>query len=397
MRICDVLEISIKNLLRRKTRTILTIIGVMIGTTSITIMMSIGVAMDIILNNELSKMGNMRVITVSPHSFAGQSGKGIYTDINSKKLDDNAVREISNIDGVEAVSPELSVDVKFTSGKNTAYVNLIGVTPSGMELFGYNIKDGRLLKPEDSNSVIFGSNVSSIFQDTNHKDKLRKLKAQLETNILGKVFFISFDDLFVNNNEQIKSKRQKKYHIKVVGVLQESGQNDYSAFININYLRKIIKENSYNIGAYESKKLDVGHQYDRVLVKVRELNNVDRVQKEINLMGFEVYSLIEARKQLKKTLVVVQAFLGAIGAIAILISSLGITNTMYMSIYERNKEIGIIKVLGCHLADIRKMFLAEAGLIGLIGGLTGMVLSYIISTIINMIADKYISLAGAAI
>ncbi|HOQ01118.1 MAG TPA: FtsX-like permease family protein [Acetivibrio clariflavus] len=80
-----------------------------------------------------------------------------------------------------------------------------------------------------------------------------------------------------------------------------------------------------------------------------------------------------------------------------MISSLGITNTMYMSIYERNKEIGIIKVLGCHLADIRKMFLAEAGLIGLIGGLTGMVLSYIISTIINMIADKYISLAGAAI
>lgn len=402
MRIYDVLDISARNLYRRKTRTILTLVGVIIGTTSIAVMMSIGVGMDIAFSSELSKMGSIKVITVSPHVFSDTSTQSRHSNVDIKSLDDNAIGEISNIDGVEAVSPELSVNVKFTSGRNVAHVDLVGVDPSKMELFDYKIKDGRLLKSEDDNAVVFGNKVPNGFSNV-RATRRDKIIPQIEpvVNVLDQKFIMSFEGLFSYDKEQEKRTKQRTYNAYGVGILKESGQNDYLAYININYLKKMLRRNGIEKGlsseSLGSHRVGSDQQYDRVLVKVQKLNNVDRVQKEINLMGFEVYSLVDARNQMKKTLAVVQAVLGAIGAIAILVSSLGITNTMYMSIFERNKEIGVIKVLGCKLVDIRKMFLVEAGLIGLGGGFVGIGLSYIISVVINMIADKYMSMVESSI
>lgn len=393
MRMYDVLDISVRNLRKRKTRTILTIIGVMIGTTSIAVMMSIGVAMDIAFDSELSKMGSVKIITVSPHSFLGQSNEEGRSN-NTKRLDDIIVSEISNIDGVEAVSPELSVDVRVTKGRTFANINLVGVTPSRMELFEYRIKDGRLLKSDDDVAIVFGSKVSDSFRSM--KETKGSKKPKLEIDVLAENFTISLER-FLITNEPKRTGRQRSYSVNCVGILEESRQNDDSAYININYLNKMIKDYSRSDANRRSEKLITGHQYNRVLVMVKELNNVDRIQKEISLMGFMTNSLVETRNQMKKTLTIIQTILGAIGAIAILVSALGITNTMYMSIFERNKEIGVIKVLGCRLADIRKMFLIEAGLIGLVGGLFGIGVSYIISICVNMIADKYMSVVESSI
>ena len=81
----------------------------------------------------------------------------------------------------------------------------------------------------------------------------------------------------------------------------------------------------------------------------------------------------------------VQLVLGGIGAVSLLVAAIGITNTMMMSIYERTKEIGIMKVLGCDLRNIQMMFLMEAGFIGFIGGIVGLVFSFAISILINQI------------
>jgi ABC-type antimicrobial peptide transport system permease subunit len=86
---------------------------------------------------------------------------------------------------------------------------------------------------------------------------------------------------------------------------------------------------------------------------------------------------------MKKTSRTIQAILAGIGAVSLLVAAIGITNTMVMSIYERTREIGIIKVLGANIRDIKKLFLIEAGLIGLGGGLIGLVLSYAVSVILN--------------
>ena len=113
------------------------------------------------------------------------------------------------------------------------------------------------------------------------------------------------------------------------------------------------------------------------------MNNVTEVQEEIEKLGFKSTSDMEYIKPMQDTAKMLEMILGAIGAVAMLVSAINIANTMIMSIYERTREIGIMKVLGCKVADVRKLFLFEAGMIGLIGGLVGIGLSYIASWALN--------------
>ncbi len=92
---------------------------------------------------------------------------------------------------------------------------------------------------------------------------------------------------------------------------------------------------------------------------------------------------------MQKTMATIQAVLGGIGAVSLLVAALGITNTMIMSIYERTKEIGVMKVIGAALSDIGKIFLFEAGIIGTIGGLFGIAISYLASFVLNKLAMQF--------
>ena len=89
---------------------------------------------------------------------------------------------------------------------------------------------------------------------------------------------------------------------------------------------------------------------------------------------------------MQKELAMIEAVLGGIGAVSLFVAAIGIANTMMMSIYERTKEIGVIKVLGCSLKNIKQMFLMEAASIGLIGGVVGNILSFLVSALINFLA-----------
>ena len=102
-------------------------------------------------------------------------------------------------------------------------------------------------------------------------------------------------------------------------------------------------------------------------------------------MGFQTHSNAEYLESMKKQSAMIQAVLGGIGAISLLVAAIGIANTMMMSIYERTREIGVIKVLGCDLKNIKQMFLMEAGFIGFLGGVIGNVFSIIISVVINKV------------
>ena len=131
--------------------------------------------------------------------------------------------------------------------------------------------------------------------------------------------------------------------------------------------------------------------YNQMYVYVDDIDHVLEVQQQIIDMGYEAYSNAEWIQSQQKTLGYIQAVLGGIGAVSLLVAAIGITNTMMMSIYERTKEIGIMKVLGCNLGDIRSLFLLEAGYIGLLGGIIGLGLSYGISALLN----KVLNLGGA--
>ena len=126
--------------------------------------------------------------------------------------------------------------------------------------------------------------------------------------------------------------------------------------------------------------------YDNVKVFVDETDNVKQIQQAITDMGFQASSNTDWMEQTKQQSNMIQMVLGGIGAVSLFVAAIGIANTMMMSIYERTKEIGVMKVLGCDMGDIRNMFLMESGFIGLMGGTAGLILSFIISILINRFA-----------
>ncbi len=116
------------------------------------------------------------------------------------------------------------------------------------------------------------------------------------------------------------------------------------------------------------------------------MDNVQTVQQQIKDMGFRASSLTDQLEAMKETTKMLRIVLGAIGAISMVVAAISITNTMVMAIYERTREIGIMKVIGASLRDIKLLFLTEAAFIGLAGGLAGIVVSFGVSQIVNLVA-----------
>ena len=125
--------------------------------------------------------------------------------------------------------------------------------------------------------------------------------------------------------------------------------------------------------------------YSQAYVFVDDMSHVSEVQKKIATLGYQADSNMEWLEQSKQFTGMVQAVLGGIGAVSLLVAAIGIINTMMMSIYERTREIGVMKVLGCDMTNIRDLFLVESGFIGLMGGLIGTVFSLLISLLINFL------------
>jgi ABC-type antimicrobial peptide transport system permease subunit len=123
--------------------------------------------------------------------------------------------------------------------------------------------------------------------------------------------------------------------------------------------------------------------YSNLIVQVDDMENVTELVNYINDLGYRADSSAQWIQQEMDSMNTIQAVLGAIGAVAMLVAAISITNTMMMSIYERTKEIGVMKVLGCDIRNIQALFLLEAGFIGFIGGVIGIGFSYLLSFIIN--------------
>lgn len=132
-----------------------------------------------------------------------------------------------------------------------------------------------------------------------------------------------------------------------------------------------------------------------VNVRVKAPEMVENVQQKIESLGFSSFSMKQMLAAVNNVSKIVQVLLGGIGGIALLVASFGIMNTMIMSIYERTREIGIMKVIGASIGDIRQIFLLEAGSIGFIGGVIGLFIGMTFAKIINLLANVYFNKGGS--
>ncbi len=402
MKISDLFSTCILNLLRRKVRTILTIIGVIIGTCSIVVMISLGVGLNEAQQAALSQMGDLTLINIYNYNNGGVvaiGGNGsISTGGGSSQapvLDDTAIDAIRAIDGVKAVTPVLETyNMNIQSGRYLYQGNVVGIDFSALPDFGYEILEGRYpMEGDPEYTMLFGEYTAYQFYDTkkkrnNYVDYWPGMEGEKPDPFVD-VMSDRFELTYQFYGEDIPSKIPE-YKMSVVGVLKGDAQRDYNtmygAFVDINTLKRLVAEQAKLAG--EKQQQDTGYQ--DVRVKVNSIDDVERVEQAINDMGFETYSMEQIRKPMQEQTQMIQLILGGIGGISLLVAAIGITNTMVMSIYERTREIGVMKVLGCKLGNIRTMFLGEAGFIGFFGGAIGIGISYGISALLNSFLSGFL-------
>jgi ABC-type antimicrobial peptide transport system permease subunit len=410
----DIMRLALKNFLRRKTRSILTILGVIIGTASIVVMLSLGIGMNESYRKQLESMGSLNVINVNTF-YVPENATGMVK-VTESVLNDEAIEKIAQIDGVEAVTPILQTSLKIADGKFVTYGNVMGIDPSVLKAFDYKVASGRLLNSDDTDAILFGSQAPYNFQNPRLSAGGGMVfiggmggegeKQKPPVDVLNDKLLMTFDMNYGERKSvgdmqtQIGAPTMKPYKIyktRGVGLLEDSqDEKAYSIIMNITYLRKLIKEEEKRQASSGGRiGRSQADNYQEAMVKVKDINNVSAIQKKINEMGYGANSLGDILKSMQKTSATMQAVLGGIGAISLFVAALGITNTMIMSIYERTREIGVMKVLGCLLGDIRAMFLMEAGLIGFIGGVVGLLFSYGASYILNKFAGGFLGGGGA--
>lgn len=396
MKISDEISLSARNLLRRKGRTALTLVGVVIGTCMVVLMISLGIAQTKTNEEMLQSWGDLTQIQIYGYGMMqGSDGKPLY-------LDDAAIANIKQIPHVAAATPYAqanNLEGEITAGRNGRYTsdiyNLIGIDPTALEPMGFALQSGSWPTNTPASEkatklqVLVGSSTGYNFQDSRKSyNSPKRYRYEGQTDANGKELppFVDIDKdkmtLTIKTGEG-STEKSRSWELEIVGVLEPDGAKGYwtqSGIVlriqDMKMLQKIYND--------MTKTKEESKSYDQVYVKVDDLSNVTDVETAIHDLGFtNTYSMNQQREEMQKQVMNSQMIFGGIAAVSLLVAAINIINTMTMAIYERTREIGVMKVLGCELGNIRTMFLLESSTIGFIGGLIGLGISLIASFVLN--------------
>lgn len=425
----DLFCFAFSNFLRRKARSALTVFGVVIGTAAVVIMLSIGIGMNKGIEDQLSSNGNVKEINVYTKTGTWNEETGEWEQAAVvEPLDDISLANIKNIKHVKAASPmQWSNYINFivrNKQEKIWYPNFQGIDAAAMADLGYEVVVGRLLDERDvgTYNFVLCYNLPFEWNDV-HESDWQNLKRYYESKsgeelpmnpvneFDDEVFYeLTWDSNYASGAVDTTKPKVKAFQGKCVGVLVQNLQNgstdgSHEAYMDVKGLQELDKlleenQNKYYSDMYGSDVsfgISYGDEgtnyaggrenlYQNLTVVVDDVDNVLDVQDEINAMEFQTSSQMDWIRQQQEQTKFLRSVLGAIGAVAFFVAAISIANTMVMSIYERTREIGIMKVIGCKLSDIRGMFLVEAAIIGIVGGLLGIALSYAVSIIVNKLA-----------
>ncbi len=375
MKLTDIILMSVGNLWRRKTRTILTTLGVIIGSSSILLMVSMGIGYERSFDEQMEMFGNTRMIQV--YKSYGYDMEGNPTKGEEIKLNQQTVDSINAIDNVKSVLAMYSMGAELAYGRYQSYAELYGIDFAKLADFQFELADGEF-PAVGSNDIFIGSEMGYNF----YNPRGGRYQEPENLELVGESL-----KMYIESRYDDEGNEKRPMRIAVTGVLAQSGEYDYSIFMDRDALLSLKERDERKYGSSKPIRRE-DREYDAISVLVDDINNVEGVQNILREMGLNAMSPIEFINQQKKQIQMVQALLGGIGFVSLLVAAIGITNTMIMSIYERTREIGIIKVLGAALKDILHMFLIEAATIGFIGGVIGVGVSYGVSAFINMLSGS---------
>ena len=407
MRFSDYIQHSLSNLWKMKLRTFLTTSGVIIGIGALVSMFAFGEGVQNNITNTFKQLGLLNYINVYPGSGGmnrqfrgrGMNRRGTAaSDPNkeNKVLDDELIEKIEALEGVEAVFPEIQFPAMVKYGKNESFETIQALPAKICKSGLVKLKEGTYFDTDDANSLLI---TSSLLQGIGIKDIKNAVGKQITISTLS-------SDLSMENIPNILSSQEnnglplanKDYNFTIVGIIEQVDTPGPSLMrsdiiIPSGTAQKMDKISITSVSdIFQSMNQPQG--YSTIGIRLKDPKYVDSVEKWIKDAGFNTFALIDQLDQMKKAFIFMDLFFFAIAMIAISVASLGIVNTLVMSILERYREIGIMKAVGASSADIKKIFLFEAGLIGFLGGTFGLLLGWLVSSIINLIANIFLSRQG---
>lgn len=399
MRISDLFSMALSNLKQRKSRTLLTSIGVMIGCTSIVVMVSIGMGLSESMNSMLENMGDLRTIQ-------------IYGKNDGKTLKTSDVSAIETVSGIASVAPKTSFPNDYMTGISASngrfvadWAMVTGTDENKLDDQGYELLDGDLKLSGTGSAipVLVGENFAYNFRDSMRPDGSNYIdRWQIDENGMliedekpDPWFDPMKTDLTLSiSNPNNPEGESYKVTLHPVGMLRENyqiGQETSDGFLMSDKdLDKITAEAARQFGIRTPEK-----NITQIVARTQDISQVGDAENEMKSLGYNTSSMKSIRDSLEEQSRTIQMILGGIGAISLIVAAIGITNTMIMSVSERTREIGIMKALGCRTSDIRMMFLSEAGMIGLLGGVAGIILSFLISLGINFASWQFAGSQGS--
>lgn len=376
MKTADILKLSLNSLTHRGLRSWLTIMGIIIGVAAVIAMLSIGNGMTESIEAQMQGFG-ADILTVSPGYTQASGSDGGFDQmrkqmerafgISDESSDDDpqltdtdifAIREAEGVEYVQGVVTGSRVDVEYLS--ESVSLSVEGVDPDVWnQMTVSTIESGRFLIYGDSNSVVIGSSVATMFDQA--------LTVNTQIKIEGNTY-------------------------KIVGILSESGTGGFGGDD-----RTIIM--TYDAARELNEDMD-HDEYSSIEIKITDTDDIDEITQNIeealyysrlvneDTQDFTISSSTGMVDTITSTMQTLSFFLIGIAGISLVVGAIGIANTMFMSVMERTRLIGILKSLGSRNSEIMKLFLAESGIIGFMGGVMGIFLGFIL---IGIISDMGIS------
>ncbi|HLV87252.1 MAG TPA: FtsX-like permease family protein [Candidatus Sulfotelmatobacter sp.] len=410
MKIPDLTQLALRNLRESVLRNSLTTVGISVGVASLVAMLSLGTGLQQLFTRRLAKSGLFDTVIVS--SRREMRGMGREEERNgpnpgeSRVLDESARLEMEKLPGVDEAYPDIrfATELRFDDKPHLTMISALPESAKSNDSF--EGMQGSFFTSENAPEVILQKSFAEeLLGKTPPLGTPDPGVAELAPPLLGKELTMRYAQResaspaagATNPTDvagaaySVVSREQK---LKIIGISDldpESMRGPMRAKV---FLPLKLAESLHVMQPTDLREISSATSnqpvYSSVSVRVKNPNQVQPIEASIKKMGFTTFSILDASRSLQQVFRVLYAFLGIFGSLALTVASIGIVNTLVMAILERRREIGIMKAIGASDRDIQKLFFAEAGAMGILGGIVGVVLGWAIGQIINFGTNIYL-------